>query len=408
MVSAPPKVSTGNLTGKRVFSIDVFRALTMLTMIFVNDLGALSGIPLWLEHSRADQDFLGFADTVFPCFLVIVGMSIPFAIQQRLDKGDSYTQIIGHIALRSVALLVMGVFFVNVHDLNPAATGFSMDWFVILMITAFFLIWNQYPKQEGTTKTIFTGLQVVGVGILVYLAIRFKGGSNDHLVGLTPQWWGILGLIGWTYLTCAVLYLFLHKQPILLIAAWAFFTLLNIAGHSGWLHALWPNGPRTWIPDNGAFDSLAFAGILATLFLKRLQQTEKSQQVPILFIGIGVLFLVAGLLARNFFIISKIQATPTWIFLCCGIAFIVYAGIYWLVDLNGKAHWFDLIKTAGTSTLTCYLIPDLYYSIATLVGITLPEWLTTGGVGLLKSLLFALLIIGITAVLGKMRIKLKL
>lgn len=300
MVSTPLKPSTATLSAKRVFSIDVFRALTMLTMIFVNDLGTLSGIPLWLEHSRADQDFLGFADTVFPCFLVIVGMSIPFAIRQRLTKGDSYLAILQHIILRSIALLVMGVFFVNIHDLNPKATGLTSAWFVILMITAFFLIWNQYPKRGGLTKAIFIGLQVLGVGILIYLAAIFRGGSDDHLTNMTPQWWGILGLIGWTYLTCATLYLFLHKQPMLLIAAWLFFTILNIAGHAGWLHTLWPEGPRTWIPDNGAFNALAFSGILATLLLTRLQQTEKENQVPILFTGLGILFLVAGFLSRNF------------------------------------------------------------------------------------------------------------
>lgn len=380
----------------------------MLTMIFVNDFGTLSGIPAWLEHSRADQDFLGFSDVVFPCFLVIVGMSIPFAIRQRLDKGDSYVQILTHIALRSIALLVMGVFFVNIHELNAKATGLSADWFVIVMIVAFFLIWNQYPKREGLMKPVFIGLQLLGIGALIYLAVIFRAGNDDHLTRLTPQWWGILGLIGWTYLTCATLYLVLHKQPVLLSIAWLFFTLLNIAGHSGWLHALWPSGPRTWIPDNGAFNSLAFTGILATLLLTRWQQTNKAHQLPILFTGIGIVFLAAGFLARNFFIISKIQATPTWIFLCCGIAFIVYAGIYWLVDLKGKLHWFDLIKTAGTSTLTCYLIPDLYYSIANLSGLSLPESVTSGGIGLLKSFLFALLIIGITAGLGKFRIKLKL
>ena len=408
MVSIPSKSSLVGSSLKRVFSIDIFRALTMFTMIFVNDLGNLSGIPLWLEHARTDQDFLGFADTVFPCFLVIVGMSIPFAIRQRLDKGDSYTQIIWHIILRSVALLVMGVFFVNVPDLNAKATGLGVGWFQIAMIVAFFLIWNQYPKREGMARLVLIGLQIVGISALVYLAVMYRGGSNDHLTRMTPQWWGILGLIGWTYLTCAILYLFLHKRPILLIASWLFFTLLNIAGHAGWLHELWPNGPHAWIPDNGAFNALAFAGILATLLLTRLQQFEKERQVPFVFMGIGLLFLIAGLLSRSFFIISKIQATPTWIFLCCGIAFIVYAGIYWLVDLKGKTHWFDLIKTAGTSTLTCYVIPNLYYSVVILTAISLPASLKIGGIGLLKSLLFALLIIGITTVLGRMRIKLKL
>ncbi|MFC0181070.1 heparan-alpha-glucosaminide N-acetyltransferase domain-containing protein [Pseudarcicella hirudinis] len=95
---------------KRVRSIDVFRALTMLLMIFVNDLWSLSGIPYWLEHAKADEDFLGLADVVFPCFLFILGMAIPFAIQNRIAKGESDPEIVKHIIIRSVALLIMGIY----------------------------------------------------------------------------------------------------------------------------------------------------------------------------------------------------------------------------------------------------------------------------------------------------------
>ena len=76
--------------------------------------------------------------------------------------------------------------------------------------------------------------------------------------------------------------------------------------------------------------------------------------------------------------------------------------------MNGKFSWFDPVKPAGTSTLTCYLIPYLYYSLADLSGTSLPESLKVGAIGLIKSLLFAFLIVGITAALGRMRIKLKL
>ena len=81
--------------------------------------------------------------------------------------------------------------------------------------------------------------------------------------------------------------------------------------------------------------------------------------------------------------------------------------IYFLVDLKGKGRWFDLIKPAGTSTLTCYLIPYVYYSVA-VYAFTLPAFLKTGGVGLLKSFVYALINIGITALLGKIKIKLKI
>lgn len=387
---------------KRIASIDVFRAITMLLMIFVNDFWTLTGIPDWLQHSEAHVDFLGFSDIIFPCFLFIVGMSIPFATKARLGKGDNNLQIIKHIVLRSVALLIMGLFTVNIPEINEEATGMSQVTFQISAVVAFFLIWNVYPKSEGSKKYLFIALQVIGVVILLFLAYKFRGGEKAEI--MTPQWWGILGLIGWTYLTCAILYLFLYRNNNLLIAAWVFFNLLCIAGHANWLSAIWPSGPHDWILANGAFSAFTFTGILATLLLERFYTATDKVKLVYIYAGLGLLMLVIGLFLRNFFIISKIYATPTWVFICCGIAFITYAFIYWLVDLQHKAHWFSFIKPAGTSTLTCYLIPYVVYFIP----LSLPVGLTFGFVGLIKSMIFSLVVIGITALLGKIGIKLKI
>lgn len=382
----------------RIFSIDVFRAITMLLMIFVNDFWSLTGIPLWLEHARSDQDFLGFSDIVFPCFLFIVGMSIPYAMRNRIAKGENYFQILHHILLRSFALLVMGFFTVNIGALNVEASGLSREWYQIIMVAGFFLVWNVYPKSESWKRYLFMGLQLAGVLILILLIYLFKGGKDGTEL-MKPQWWGILGLIGWTYLISAPIYLFARKLPALLLFFWFLFTLLNIADHAGWLH--------TPIPGGGAFQGFAFAGIAASLLTDWASRRDKRQKLPLFYIGIGIFLLMLGFASRNFFIISKIQATPTWVFLCNGIAFGFFALIYFVVDLKGKGNWFGLIKPAGTSTLTCYLIPYVYYSIATFA-FTLPIFLKTGVVGLLKSLVYALIIIGITALLGKLKIKLKI
>ncbi|MCU0385101.1 MAG: heparan-alpha-glucosaminide N-acetyltransferase domain-containing protein [Flavihumibacter sp.] len=109
----------------RVASIDVLRALTMFGMIFVNDLWTLKDIPHWLEHVAADADGMGFADIVFPGFLFIVGMSIPFAVRNRQAKGDNKQQLALHILQRGLALLLMGVFLVNGENINETATGLS-------------------------------------------------------------------------------------------------------------------------------------------------------------------------------------------------------------------------------------------------------------------------------------------
>jgi heparan-alpha-glucosaminide N-acetyltransferase len=92
---------------KRLQSIDVFRAITMLLMVFVNDASSVKGLPAWLGHMGADEDGLGFADTVFPAFLFIAGMSIPFAIRNRISKGATFLQVLFYIASRAFALIVM-------------------------------------------------------------------------------------------------------------------------------------------------------------------------------------------------------------------------------------------------------------------------------------------------------------
>ena len=49
-------------------AVDVFRALTMFLMLFVNDIPGLKNVPHWLMHAAADEDMLGFSDTIFRPF----------------------------------------------------------------------------------------------------------------------------------------------------------------------------------------------------------------------------------------------------------------------------------------------------------------------------------------------------
>src|SRR6201995_5429144 len=97
---------------KRLLSIDVLRALTMFLMIFVNDASGVKHIPQWIDHAPGDADAMGFADTIFPAFLFILGLSLPFAINNRIKKGESSSNILIYILTRSAALLIMGFYHV--------------------------------------------------------------------------------------------------------------------------------------------------------------------------------------------------------------------------------------------------------------------------------------------------------
>ncbi len=397
-------------TSKRIPSIDVFRALTMLLMIYVNDLWTLKGVPHWLEHAETHEDFLGLSDVVFPAFLFIMGLAIPYALRNRLSKGDPGWKISWHIILRSFALIVMGLFTVNIGGMNRAAMGMSTEWFEILMVTGFFMVWNVYPKAGGWKRNMFSGLQVAGVILLIWLAVIYRSGGQDGmpLGWMKTKWWGILGLIGWAYLGSALIYLLARNKVWILVLAWIFFTVMTIAAHAGWLKALWPEGPDNWIVGNGAFHSFAMAGVLTAMLADKYAARKNIWPLLGTLLAASLLLLAAGIISRHYFIMSKNLATPTWIFTSLSISIAFYAFIYWLVDRQGKVSWFNIIRPAGTATLTCYLIPYFIYSFRDIFNIVLPEVLKTGIIGLIKSLVYALIVIGITYLLNKAGIKLKI
>lgn len=396
-----------NHTLSRVNSIDIFRALTMFLMLFVNDFWTLTNVPHWMEHSKADVDFLGFSDVIFPLFLFIVGMVIPYAIDIRRQRGQSQLVISRHIIERSFALIIMGIFTVNSPSIDPAATGLSKAWFEIIMVIGCFLIWNKYRTDSGR-NTINTILRIAGILLLIGLAVLFRAKGGDGTVQyLAPRWWGILGLIGWSYLTVALYYLLVGKSFFWNVIGWLFFTFFNLAGHAGWLTSILGLPSGEVFIGNGAFHSFVFAGVLGGLLLQKLQTGNWRKMIGYTIV-IGIMFLLIGIAAREFFIISKIRATPTWIYLCTGIGFISFAFIYWIVDILGKRHWFKSIEPAGHSTLTCYILPYWFYSFVTILGLQLPSMLTNGVIGLGKSLVYSLLIIGITVLIGRVGLRLKL
>ncbi len=44
-----------NLTNQRIRSIDVYRGITILVMVFVNDVAGVSAIPARMKHTPVDD-----------------------------------------------------------------------------------------------------------------------------------------------------------------------------------------------------------------------------------------------------------------------------------------------------------------------------------------------------------------
>lgn len=392
-----------SLLPARVTSIDILRAVTMVLMIFVNDLWSLTGIPIWLEHVPNGVDGIGLADVVFPAFLFIVGMSLPYAINARRQKGDTGAALVGHVLSRSIALLVMGVFLVNGESINEAATGMQQVVWYTLSCLSFILIWNAYPKTLN--KWVVLGSKALGVTILVALAFVYRGGE-ETLTRFETHWWGILGLIGWSYLAAALVTVFARNRMSILVLAWIGFAVLSMIAKADLL----PEAVRI-IPSaisGGTLVGLTMGGVVISTLFQMYRKRGDNRLMTLVFLAISVVLIGLSVYTRQFWGLSKLGATPAWLFLCSAFTILAFTAIYWLTDVGGKANWFTLIKPAGTDTLLCYLIPYFAYASMTLLHLHLPETVLVGGVGLLKSFLFALLCAWITGRLNRVGVRLKL
>jgi len=369
-------------------------------MIFVNDVDGVRNIPEWIKHVGANDDGLGFADTIFPAFLFIVGLSLPFALNRRLNNGDSSYSIATYILTRSIALLVMGFLHVNLENYSRTAILPEAVWEIFITV-GFFLIWLDYPKEIKKTKRAF--LQSIGILILVIMAFLYKGGEPTAPVGLRPYWWGILGIIGWSYLACATIYFLSTGKLWIQIGFLTIFLLINVTVHTGLLKLSIP------VIGDASSASLTMAGIVISLLYTRLITKGKEKLLWMLFATAGIIMLTFGLLIRPYADgISKIHSTTAWISICIGISILMFELIIYVIDIKGKQNWFKGIHPAGTSTLTCYLIPYLLYSIYSLIGFRYPDFFDQGFGGIIRSFVIAFFVIWIAGLLEKRRVRLKI
>ena len=211
----------------RIRSMDVMRGLTLFLMLFVNDL-FIPAVPKWLVHTEADEDGMGLADWVFPGFLFMVGVAVPYAVAAREKLGSSTTVIFVHMLIRTLSLLLIGVLILNGSRVDPQLTGMSHLLWLGLLYVFVFLIWNHYPK-DSTYPLFFKGMRLVGVVGIIYLVYMFKASDGK---GLEVGWWGILGLIGWGYFAAASIFLLSRGRIIVVVCGWLIFFLLNILAHT--------------------------------------------------------------------------------------------------------------------------------------------------------------------------------
>lgn len=388
----------------RVLSVDIFRGLTMLVMIFVNDLASVKGLPWWNYHMPRGANGMTYVDVVFPAFLFIVGMSIPLAISRRLAKGGSMLQLWRHILLRFASLAVLGIFIANWGKLDPQLAGVSKRVWSLTGFAGAILLWNVYPSSPGR-QPLHKALRAAGFAMLfAMLAVFRRAGPDGQPAWLDFSYWEILGLIARAYLAACILYVPTRDRAWAPAAWLAALVALNVVSRLGWTPFLRHLPFWLWPFGRGDLVSITMAGIVASqIFLSPAGQSFRRR--ALLATAYAAALFAAGWALAGFGI-AKLGGTPTWCLWSCAISVALFLPLFWTVDVKGMISWAGFVRPAGQNTLLTYLLPDIYYAA---FGFTaLAGRFGMGWPGAARSLVFTAAMLAVAAALTRMKIRLAL
>ena len=165
--------TTGSPLPGRVTSVDFFRGFTMFLLageashlyarLLKIDSGFFQFLGTQLEHH--EWHGLHFWDLIQPFFMFIVGVAIPFAVANRLRKGDTMRKINLHAYKRAFLLLFFGwaLYFIEADHLVFRLQNVLAQLSVTYLVA--FLIRNKSFKFQ----IIFT----LVILLLIDLAYRF-------------------------------------------------------------------------------------------------------------------------------------------------------------------------------------------------------------------------------------------
>jgi len=357
----------------RITSIDALRGFVMFMMIFVNDLsGAGKIVPDWMVHfsdRHRDGSGMTFVDLVFPAFLFIVGMSVPLAFGGRMAKGQPVWKTLGHVAIRTISLLFIGILMVH-ETPDTAALGWSGDWWCVLMylsaIAAFCSISPRPSALESrwnAWKTVSFCLRLAGVAALIWLAFAFRGAKGQRIITLAPfsldtDWYGILGLIGWAYLVTVIVFLVFRGNRTAILGCMALLMCLFTADKQGAFEGFWLSKIVGIGEALGSQAAIAVGGLLLGSIIVAPDMTTLKARTRFTFWFVSGCAATALLLNRAYGI-SKNNATPSWCLWACAITAALWYVFYLISDVRPVRTISRPLALAGQNVLLAYLISEM-------------------------------------------------
>ncbi len=315
-----PEIPTDHRESGRLVSLDAFRGATIAAMLLVNNHMVWSFPPVPAQLLHVPWHGCTLTDFIFPFFLFIVGVAMPYSDAKRVAAGDGRAYQIAYTARRAMILFAIGVFLQSVGTGKPVLNMEVLQRIAVCAFAAAFVLRSGTAVQVGSCFALYAAYWILMVWVGVSgttwpegwdpgktlaerVDLRILGRTNNEgLISTLPAITSVIGGI--------------------------------LAGR--WLRSNQPSLIKVW--------GLAGAGLLAAAAGYVLGgEASPLYRTNILWMPL-----------------NKILWTPSYALWTAGWAAVVLGALYFVMDVVGFRAWARPFVIYGSNAIGVYAFTRLF------------------------------------------------
>lgn len=324
----------------RLLSLDVFRGITILGMIMVNNPGTWSAMYGPLRHAP----WHGWTptDLIFPFFLFIVGVAIVYAYSGKLAQGVDKKGLVLIALKRSAVLFGLGL---------------------IMAAYPVFQFVPEFGFREGLDKLRIMGvLQRIAICYFVasVIFLYYKPKAQLYwMAGFAIVYWLAMAFIPVPGHGAGLI-----DDKINNLAAWVDRGILG--------EHLWVGAGRMWDPEGLLSTIPAISSTLIGVWAGHiLREKEDSSELKVAnLMIIGCLLIIVGYVWDWFFPINKSLWTSSYAIFTGGQAMCGLALCYWFIDVKGYKSWTEPFVVYGVNAITVFFMSGIIARTLNIIQVT--------------------------------------
>jgi predicted acyltransferase len=365
----------------RLLSLDVFRGITIASMVLVNNPGSWGH--LYKPVGHAHWNGWTPTDLIFPFFLFIVGVAMTFSFDKRIARGQSKVRLFEQVCKRTIILFLLGLILAGFPRKSICDWG---RWRLIApyigFITGLYFLFAHDPifgsgknQKEKFSKIV---AWICLIGSLLYFILDFNYFQTFLTSSkATIRIPGVLQRIAICYFFASIIMFFTKVRgriiwaAALIIGYWLIMKLLsapegfaaNVTGQDGLLNE-WidvkllgshlygarpdPEGILSTLPSIAT----TLLGIICGTWLHS-SKDKRDKLLGLFFMGNILLFL--GIIMDYGFPINKKIWSSSYVVFTAGMALHFLGMCFYLIDIKGIKKWAYPFMVFGTNPIFLFV-----------------------------------------------------